>query len=162
MSLAHERQMSNSIERPNRALSSSMFKPTEQRTRKKAVTQLTLTSLVDCFTILVIYLLVSTHIGGEEIQMPENIQLPLAQTTDSYNHGTSIAYANGKYIIAEKTVSLGDLVSALEAAKIEDKDYLNILADKKTDFEDLNAAVLAGLQAGFKQIRFVVKQGDEA
>lgn len=162
MSIAHERQMNTSIERPTRALSSSMFKPSEQKTKKKAVAQLTLTSLVDCFTILVIYLLVSTHIGGEEIQTPENIQLPIAESTDSYNHGTSIAYAEGKYIVGDKPVSMAELVSALEAAKIEDKDYLNILADKKTDFEDLNAAVLAGLQAGFKQIRFVVKQGDEA
>ena len=162
MSLSQERQMSNSVEKPLRQLEQSCFRPNTGREKKKAVAQLTLTSLVDCFTILVIYLLVATHIGGEEIQMPKDVQLPVATHADSYNNGTSIAYSKGKYLVDEKEVSLGQLVSALEALGVEDKKFLNILADKKTDFEDLNAAVLAGLQAGYKQIRFVVKQEDEA
>lgn len=162
MALRDEKKMEASVNKPLKGLGRSLFRPTAGKEKKKAVAQLTLTSLVDCFTILVVYLLVATHVGGEEIRTPKGLELPVASTTDAYNAGTTIAYSNGQYLINEKAVSLNQLVEVLESSKTEDKNYLNILADKTTDFEDLNAAVLAGLQAGFKQIRFVVKQKDKA
>lgn len=143
-------------------LSRSLFRPQAGTGKRSAVAQLTLTSLVDCFTILIVYLLVATHIGGQEIHMPKGLELPVAQTTQSYETGVTVSYVRGNYVIDDKVISLRELTSKLEANPEDKKEFLNIVADKKAEFEDLNSAVLAGMQAGFKQIRFVVKQEDEA
>lgn len=161
MALRNERKMEESVNKPSHGLDRSLFRPQTKKAKSKGVAQLTLTSLVDCFTILVIYLLVATTIGGEEMNTPKGINLPLAVSSDSFQAGTTIAYAGGQYLVDEKPVSLQKLVETLEQNTNDKKEFLNIMADKSTDFEDLNAAVLAGLQAGFKQVRFVIKQKDD-
>ena len=120
---------------------------------------LTLTSLVDAFTILVIYLLVATNIGTPDVNVPASIELPVASHAILAQPATTVVYDSGDYYIDENKVRKNQLVDQLSKLLKDSKEkHLTVQADKKAEFEDLNPVVLAGLQAGFEEVRFAVIQ----
>lgn len=132
--------------------------------KKALASGLTLTSLVDCFTILVVYLLVATSFGTEELNVPKDMQLPRAAHSDSLEKGLviEVAVKDGvaTYKIDEKRVSVENLSERLQKMKGQ-FDSVVIQADKKTDYSMLNPAVTSGLQAGFSKIKFAVLHGEK-
>ncbi len=138
-----------------------VMRPQKKNGKKDIVSGVTLTSLVDCFTILVVYLLVTTSMGAEELNVPKGMQLPRSQQSDVLESGVVLNYQNKRFSIDDKPVRMDDLIDALK--KIKDgssQKALIIQADKSTTYADLNPAVLSGLQAGFEKIRFAVMKED--
>jgi biopolymer transport protein ExbD len=129
------------------------------------VVVLTLTSLIDAFSILVIFLLSQFSVTPETLTVAEKMQLPTATQASLMAEGTVIAVSNGQYMIANKPVSLNDLTRqlvALHNAKGGDpkkSQNLIVQADRLTDYALVSPIIHAGAQAGFSQIKFAVTQG---
>ncbi|MEQ1664470.1 MAG: biopolymer transporter ExbD [Bdellovibrionales bacterium] len=119
---------------------------------------LTLTSLVDCFTILVVYLLLATSIGVDELKITEKIALPTALGSNDSAASLQLQVSGEKYVLNEKSVSLSNLSAAMRELRTNQKyNSVVILADKNQNFGKLNPVVLAGLEAGFSNIKFAVQ-----
>lgn len=138
-------------------------RPRQGRSKKHLTTSLVLTSLVDAFSILVIYLLVNTSATNESLEITKGMELPLASQSESLEAGLVVKIENNKYIIEEQEVSLDDMnhtLSQIHDELIAQSDrrvgHLIIQADKSTPYDLLNPLVTAGSVSGFKKIKFAV------
>jgi biopolymer transport protein ExbD len=135
---------------------------TASHAKKEIATTLTLTSLVDCFTTILAYLLLATSFGGESMDIPKNMALPHAYHSTTLEGGLVVMVENGRYFLGKTPIAVDRLAEVLKAEKERTHTpYVVIQADKKTSFAQINPAVLSGLQAGFEQVRFAVLQEDE-
>lgn len=127
---------------------------------------LTLTSLVDCFTTILVYLLLASSFGTAELQIPNRMALPHAYHSANLEDGIVVVVNNhGQYTIeyghTKSTVPVNQLFEALHQEKsATSQNFVVVQADKSTNFSEVNPAVLTALQAGFKQVRFAVLQED--
>ena len=118
---------------------------------------LNLVSLIDCFTILVAYLLVVTQVGTREIPLDQNIKLPVAYNSGIPSENTVVRLKGSQLIVDEKPVAANQLVDVLAAARANtERKSLMIQADKNINYESLNPLVISGLQAGYEKIAFAV------
>lgn len=123
-----------------------------------------LTSLVDAFAIIVVYLLVSTqNSGGKELELNKNISLPKASTSNTLSLGVNIQVVDGKYMVEEKVYNAGELLAhltelnkSLESSGDERKGKIVIQADKKSDFNNISPILSIAAQSGFENIKFAV------
>jgi biopolymer transport protein ExbD len=130
--------------------------------KKLPESSLTLTSLVDCFTTILVYLLLASTFGAVELDTPNDMQLPHAFHSMNLENGVVLRVDHGRYVLDNKLIPLEKLVDALAVQKTKTGvDFVVVQADKSTRFSQVNPAVLSGLQAGFKQVRFAVLQEDE-
>jgi len=138
----------------------STLRPKNALTRKGLMFTLTLTSLIDAFTIIVIYLLVNFGNPNQNTKLNGSIELPQAVKNDDVGEGTVVSIKNGRYFFETKEVTLAeitrDLVEVIQK-KSGDQNLL-IEADKSTDYQALSPIILAGSQAGFHQFKFAVLQ----
>jgi biopolymer transport protein ExbD len=141
----------------------STLRPKGNSFKRSLLFTLTLTSLIDAFVIIVIYLLVNFGNPNQNLKVNGDIQLPQAVQNDQMGEGTMISLNNGHYFIEDKEVAFGDItkkfVEIAQGANFNQN--LVIQADKKTDYEILSPIILAGSQAGFHQFKFAVIQGEE-
>lgn len=122
---------------------------------------LTLTSLVDCFTVLVIYLLVASSMGGsEEMNISKDMQLPKAAFSSELKLGNVVRIENGHYYLNDSEITVDNMLEAMKTA-IQKSDSIIVQADKNNGYAKVNPVVLSALQAGFKQVKFAVLQKDE-
>ena len=122
-----------------------------------------LTSLVDAFSILVIYLLVSSSNSGEMLYISKDMQLPDAVQTNVLERNTLIKIEKGKYFIENQEIKKDSLVSSLieirknlEKTGDKTKEAITIQADKRASYDLLNSVILASSHAGFSDIKFAV------
>lgn len=159
MNIESQKIMSQSHVGPNWIHRVGKLRPKQGIQSMALESGLTLTSLVDAFTIMVIYLLVATNIGAPDVSVRAGIELPVASHAVLAQPATTVVYDSGSYYIDEAKVSKNQLVEKLSALLKSSKEkHLTVQADKKAEFEDLNPVVLAGLQAGFEEVRFAVIQ----
>lgn len=144
------------------------LKPQTERSQKTVFATLLLTPLVDAFSILVIYLMVSTT-NGTEIEVLEKIQLPEAQASSSLQTGTLVSLLDQNFVVDEEVVRpeqllpfLKDLHAKLAETKDPRSKKLIFQADRKQQFKDINPIILAGTQSGFEEIVFAVIQNPSA
>lgn len=142
----------------------SRLRPDGGRHRRTMVASLMLTSLVDAFSILVIFLIMNHANNQEPLNVGDKVKLPEAQSTSMIQQGLVVRVEDGKFIIDEKPVAIGSLRAVLkkhndgpEAAK---KEGLVIVADKQLDYADLSPVILAGSSAGFTKFKFAVIKND--
>src|SRR4051812_6923784 len=90
----------------------STLKPKGWKKRNALVFSLTLTSLIDAFSILVIYLLVNFG-AGQSVQPGKGMQLPMATQGQILEAGTVVSVNNGHYFIDDHEVALTDLARKL-------------------------------------------------
>lgn len=138
----------------------SRLKPGAGRHRRTMVASLMLTSLVDAFSILVIFLIMN-HSANQEVVNVDKVELPQARETELIQSGVVVRIENGQYMVDEKAVGLGSLAGQLkklnqEADTEAKKDGLIIVADRKLDYEVLSPVILAGSNAGFTKFKFAV------
>lgn len=114
-----------------------------------------ITSLVDCFAIILIYLLMSTSFGAFDIDTPKDLQLPKAVKTVALKDATVVTVKGHEYLVAGKGVRLEDLSQEFKRLNDSKKSAsLLIQADRRANYGDVNPVVMAGLQAGFEEVQF--------
>ena len=140
----------------------SLIRPTSRSANKALVASLILTSLVDAFSILVIYLIMNSS-AAQEMKLENEIQLPMATKSDVLDAGVVVSVSKAGYRIGEELVAEAKIFETLKltqetvAADDEERSQrLIIQADKSAAFEKINPLVMAGTQTGFTTIKFAV------
>lgn len=140
----------------------SRLRPNGGHFRKRLMTSLMLTSLVDAFSILVIFLIMNHASSQDSLDFDnKKLTLPRAEQSQVILNGIVVRIEGSDLIVDSKSVSLQELASQLEASKSEidaKKDGLIIVADRKLDFEALSPVISVGSQAGFSKFKFVVER----
>lgn len=141
----------------------STLNPDNQFWKKPLAQALILTSLVDAFSILVIYLLVNFSNSGEMLYISKDMELPTAIQSEVLKRATLVKLEDGKIFVENKEIAKADLVATLIEARKElrrsDEEAvpeLTIQADRRIKYKDLNQVVLASSHAGFSDIKFAV------
>lgn len=145
---------------------SSTLNPKGQRFKKNIAQTLMLTSLVDAFSILVVYLLMSYSSSGEIMYISKDMVLPTATEAETLDRQIIIKFEEGSYYIEDLKVTKDELFPTLLKMKTEFKEKypeldvegnkIIIQADKGEKFIDLNWIIHASAQAGFEEIKFAV------
>lgn len=136
-----------------------------KRGKKKMVVALVLTSLVDAFCIMVLYLLVQNTGSTSTLELNRAENLPHAVKTEGLHNGTLVRVEKGHYFIGEKPVSEVNLAKELQLLKArlgenKDAEALIIQAGKTSDFAALVPIIRAGSITGFNKFRFAVLQSE--
>ena len=126
---------------------------------------LLLTALVDAFSILVIFLLMSFSSTGDLLTIGKDTELPQARLTETLERNPVVKIEAGKIYLEDKPVTGDGLIAALlELRKQfsvgrEGQEFPGIVtvqADRRVKYDFLNQIVLACAHAGFSDIRFAV------
>ncbi len=142
-----------------------VLKPKGHTAGRLLVSSLMLTSLVDAFSILVIFLLMSTQ-NGIEIELKKTEKLPQATAVDGLERSIVLRIEGDKYFIDDEPVTESALGRALVGAKEKfesgllgnAKAGLIVQADREMDFEALSPVLRAGSEAGLSQFKFAAIQ----
>lgn len=143
----------------------SIIAPQSEKKKRNIVSDLLLTALIDAFSILVIFLLMSFSSTGEILYMGKGMELPKAMKGETLERNPVVKIDEGKIYLEEKEVTANDLVAALlelrkkitESRPGEEfPGILTIQGDRRLKYEQLNSIVLASSQAGFSDIKFAV------
>jgi len=162
----------------DRIAASRVFAKKFARGKKQGYASLMLTSLVDMFTIIVIFLLMNFSANGEVLYMSKDIKLP-----DAY-HGVQLERApvisvsgdavtfDGKMLFSTADLEKGDVLNVpeLEDALREEKrryeqihandpehpfrGLVNVQADRRIAFKVIKRVMFACNQSGFGNITF--------
>lgn len=128
--------------------------------RRDLALALPLTSLIDAFSIIVIYLLIGTQNSGMETKVPNQMNLPVAEHSLAVAKETPILkIQKGVYYINDVKVASNQLVEKLDALKkgAKDKDIeLMIQADTEMKYSELDPIIKAGSLAGIEKLKFAV------
>ncbi len=151
--------------------------------KKSAVPELPLVSLIDMFTILVIFLLMNFSTEGEGFFIAKAVQLPLASNAHALKTAPLISISQDEIIldtekrsdqeqlnITEKSQSgLEQIIIALNAMKKQQQDQLvagaefngqiNIQADENLSLDLIKKVMKVCVQSGWGKINFAVRQG---
>jgi biopolymer transport protein ExbD len=137
--------------------------------KKSIMATLTLTSLVDAFSIMLLYLLVQNTGSSSTLELQQSEKLPTAIKTQALNPGTLVRIEGDKYFIGEAEVTQMELAKELQKVKAgqdlmmaaDEKESLIIQADKDADFSKIEPVVRAGSITGFHKFKFAVLQGED-
>lgn len=135
------------------------------RSKKKIVTTLILTSLVDAFSIMLLYLLVQNSGNGSSLELMKSEGLPIAVKTDALHQGTLVRIEGQRYFLGDQLIATEALAQKLQEKKAElgtgeQAESLIIQADKNVDFAMLTPVIRAGSVSGFHKFKFAVLQGE--
>lgn len=136
-----------------------------RRSKKKMVMALVLTSLVDAFSIMLLYLLVQNTGNGSTLELNKSEKLPTAVKAEALHKGTLVRIEGRRYFVGEQQVEQVQLAQRLQETKAaqasnEESESLIIQADKGIDFAMIAPVVRAGSISGFHKFKFAVLQGE--
>lgn len=142
----------------------SLKKGEKSATHKKELgLALPLTSLIDAFCIIVIYLLIGTQTTGIESQLPGKINLPNAEHGQTLEKSVAtLRIEKGNYFLDEKPVTRESLSAQLSelkkktTQKTSEAMELMVQADTQMEFAELDPLLRAGSEAGIEKLRFAV------
>jgi biopolymer transport protein ExbD len=124
-----------------------------------------LTSLVDTFSVLVIYLLVNFSTTGELLYMSKGMELPSAAKAVELERNVVVKVEKDKLFIEEKEIPANNLVKKLIDMKKHWETYypgteftgaMTIQADRRQTYRLLSQVIQAGGHAGYSDINFAV------
>ena len=93
-------------------------------TKRKVVAALSLTAMVDMFTVLVVFLLQNYAVTGEILEMDKSVELPKAQTVKELKPSNVI-------VISDKMVTLNsDYIPETDEVKKQDDWVIVVLKEK--------------------------------
>lgn len=142
----------------------SVVRPTSEKHQRNVVADLLLTALIDAFSILVIFLLMSFSSTGELLMMGKGMELPKA-SADMLERNPVVKLDNGKLFLEDKEVTPDSLFQALLDLRKNFQEIhpgeefpaiLTVQADRRAKYEQLSGVVQASAQAGFADIKFAV------
>jgi biopolymer transport protein ExbD len=143
----------------------SVLAPKSERHKREVHAELLLTALIDAFSILVIFLLMSFSSSGEVIVPGKGIELPKATMGEQLDRQPVVKVEDGKIFVEDKEVTVNSLVGELLALRKRFQEtrpgeefpgIVTIQGDRRLKYEVLNSIVLASSQAGFSDIKFAV------
>lgn len=139
----------------------SIIRPKGNRGRKSLVITLVLTSLVDAFCMLVIYLMFNISPSEQASMISKAGQLPIASHSDTLERGTVVRVEGDKYFVNEQAVAPQNLTQKFQQIKAQMGQAPDILiqADKSLNFSAFNPIILAAAQSGVHQFKFAVFHG---
>src|SRR3984957_11943350 len=153
--------------------------------KKSGNAELQLTSMVDMFTLLVIFLLANFSASGDVLFMSKDIQLPTASHGNELERAPVVAITDnfigleGQKVVDVDQIAhdeilniqqlednLRDLKKREEFVHQLDKDHqfagkINIQADKKTHFKIIKRVMYSCAMAGYNQINFATLAGKQ-
>ena len=136
-----------------------------KRAKKSVVATLMLTSLVDTFSVLVIYLLVSFNTAEELLYINKDMVLPAAAEAEALERNVVVKVEKDKLYIEDDEVGVKGLVKRLLKVRKNWEEYypgtefsgaLTIQADKGQAYDLLSHVIQAGGHAGYSDINFAV------
>jgi len=138
----------------------------EHTNHKRTVTgDLLLTALIDAFSILVIFLLMSFSSTGDILFISKDQELPKASLASVLERNPIVKIEGSTLFVEDKEVAPENLIGELIALRKQfaetrpDEEYPGIVtvqADRRVKYEVLNQIVTAASSAGFGDIRFAV------
>lgn len=142
-----------------------LLRPSKKAGKKKIVAALILTSLVDAFSIMLLYLLCQPSGNGSTLELAKTDNLPSAVKAEAVQEGTLVRVEGNHYYLADKEVSEGRLAQELQRIKAsfgerndDESRSIIIQADRAADFAALTPVVRAGSITGFNRFKFAVLQ----
>ncbi len=120
---------------------------------------LNLTTLIDAFCILVIFLLSNMNGRVQNIQENQKIVLPVAIANNVLDQGLVVRIEEGGFFVDDKVTTAGDLAKALLEAKKSATSSLIIQADRNSNYENIALVLRAGGLAGYEKYVFAVMPG---
>jgi len=143
----------------SRLAGTSMMRPKGSARRRSMVASLMLTSLVDAFSILVIFLIMNHATNAENLNTGK-VALPQANESEFIQNGVVVRVEGGQFLVEDKPVAVSQLHATLKQLNATGdagkREGLIIVADRAMDYADLNPVILAGSQAGFTKFKFAV------
>lgn len=144
---------------------SSILAPKSEKHKRNIVADLLLTALIDAFSILVIFLLMSFSSAGEILFLGKGMELPKAAAGETLERHTVVKIEEEKIFVEDREVAPDALVATLlqlrktfsETRPNEEfPGVLTVQGDRRLKYEVLNSVVLASSQAGYSDIKFAV------
>ncbi|PIS11428.1 MAG: biopolymer transporter ExbD [Bdellovibrio sp. CG10_big_fil_rev_8_21_14_0_10_47_8] len=143
----------------------SYLKPRAGKWKRALAADLLLTALIDAFSILVIFLLMSFSSTGDLLFIGKDQELPKAAQVDLLERNPVVKIEAGKMYLEDKEVTSDSIVAAFLEMRKQFSDshpgqeypgVVTIQADRRLKYEALNQVVLAASHAGFSDVRFAV------
>jgi biopolymer transport protein ExbD len=138
----------------------------EEKNKKVMAVSLSLTSMVDMFAILVIFLLVNNSSVPEWVDLGHDIKLPKARTSDEAKRATTISisatqvFADEKPVVDVSQINHGAIiVPALQKwlQGIKDKNgRINVVGDEKVPYSAVRRVIATAQAAGFNNVNLAV------
>ncbi len=135
------------------------------RHRRNIQADLLLTALIDAFSILVIFLLMSFSSTGDILFISKDTELPKAKLVDVLDRNPVVKVEGSAMFVENKEVKPEGLIAELIELRKQfaetrpGEEYPGIVtvqADRRVKYEVLNQIVMAASAAGFGDIRFAV------
>lgn len=142
----------------------SVLAPNGEPKSRNINAELLLTALIDAFSILVIFLLMSFSSTGELLMMGKDMELPKA-SADVLERNPVVKLEAGMLFLEDKPVTADGLVQALLDLRKNFQEtrpgeefpaILTVQADRRAKYEQLSGIVQASAHAGFSDIKFAV------
>lgn len=153
----------------------------ERRTNEQKnhiATELPLTSMIDMFSILVIYLLMNFSATGDIFFINKQLALPKASSTNPLKTGPLISLVGEGFVlnlpkeyeregggeIGDSDLNLPNITATLTQLKAANQgnpdleNRVNIQAGEETPIGDVKKAMAASMRAGWTNINFVVEK----
>jgi biopolymer transport protein ExbD len=137
--------------------STSIIDSKGSRSKSNLVFNLNLTSLIDAFAILVIFLLMNFSSSQFQEKIKGQVSLPTATQSDQLEEGVVVQLRDGMYFIDDQQMTIQQVLQHF--VNQETKTAVIIEADKRIPFEQLSPLISASAQAGFEKFKFVVIPG---
>lgn len=141
-----------------------LLRKNQSKLRKSIQSTITLTSLIDAFVIIVLYLVVCNS-PSETMDLEDQITLPQAKVFNQLDGSPVITFKNNQFMIDGQIINEAQLNSRLAQVagnlklKVENKEPSIILqADENVDFHKLQPFLTASAHAGIKNVKFAVYQ----
>jgi biopolymer transport protein ExbD len=155
------------------ALSTGRKNRSAEKNKKVGAVSLSLTSMVDMFAILVIFLLTNNQSVEEWVKLEHDISLPRAKTADMPKKAVTIQVAADKIYAQDslpgsKEAAITDVASVTKGpliveslrtwlVKLANKEgYVNVVADEKVNYGAVRRIISTAQIAGFKNINLAV------
>lgn len=145
----------------------SKIRPSGSRFKKGVEATITLTSLIDAFVILVLYLVVASSPSDNVINIDDNITLPQTKNMSEPDGSPIVTFKQNGFYIDDQRIAEPQLKDSLRALAAKFKDSFKnneasivIQADENIGFEKLQPVLIASSHAGIKHVKFAVLQKD--
>lgn len=90
-----------------------------EKGKREVTAQLSLTAMVDMFTVLVVFLLQNYSATGEVIYIPKEVQLPKAEKIKELKPAVVVTISNKEVLIDRKSIITYDAVRAMDYEVIQ-------------------------------------------